>query len=929
MGKSNSTTQTNQALQPYSGAYQNLLGEAEGTASQPLQQYQGQVVAPFNQTQESGFNVASNAAGASGYDTAQPYYAQAQTDFGNATTPLWDQTQQFSPQNVSQYESPYTQQVVGTTEQQENLQNAQQQQQVEGSAAAAGAFGGDRQAVAQSQLAGQQQTAEAPVIAGLENQGYSQAEGELNTEQQAQLGANEANSWLNSQAAFGESNLGTTAQNAAFTGAGELESTGGEQQQLAQEQANVPYEQFEQQQAYPFQTESWLGNLETDLGGAAGSTSTTQQDSSLLSQIFGGLESGAGILGETGAFGSNGYLTGSGSSGGDSTYTGTGAYGTPTAQSSYYAPEIPVEQNYSGLSSQIPSIARGGIVVPFKHRGKGIAHRDAGGAMPIPGQPISGLMPQSPSSIPDVDVSFIPNESMHAMDPLKANAHPAQSGSGSGGGIGSLIGPISSMAAMFKGGGIKGHYDDGGLTTPDNALQPGNDNPQDHAITMTGTNGSHMPYPNISYTPSKPVDTWTQEQANSPWEALIAAGGETLASGNIGRGINAGLKSYQGARETANKAQQEAGKQTDEGNYKQADIEMGADRLWNEADEARARMDEADKFHADEVGYQNAQLSFETANAAANRKIEQEKVGIEAANAGAGRYQWQPGIQPDPKDPTKTITGMWRLPTKGGEAPTFLPGDQLAGKASTGDATDPATVKYLADQYRITGQLPSLGMGANPMREAILKRAATDAGASGQTGADAVAQHADAKTTTQALGQLSKNRAMVESFAQTAAQNADLALGYMSKGAGPTGSPIVDRWIRSGGQNIAGDADVTNFNTALTTFKNEYAKIMSGATGAQGSTDSARHEADTLINPNMSQTQIMGGIKVMKQEMENRRRGLESQHQQLLDSLSGRAATTPTTSGAGQVTVTTQQQFDALPPKATFTWTDGKVYQKP
>jgi len=62
---------------------------------------------------------------------------------------------------------------------------------------------------------------------------------------------------------------------------------------------------------------------------------------------------------------------------------------------------------------------------------------------------------------------------------------------------------------------------------------------------------------------------------------------------------------------------------------------------------------------------------------------------------------------------------------------------------------------------------------------------------------------------------------------------------------------------------------------------------MSGATGSQGSTDSARHEADGLISPNMSREQIVGNIQVMQQEMQNRMDSLTRQEQVTRDAISG------------------------------------------
>lgn len=107
----------------------------------------------------------------------------AATGYGNAAT----QAAGSAPGLIGTYISPYTQQVVDATQAQFNNQNAIQQAGVVGNAAAQGAWGGDRSAVAQGIVAGQQQTAQAPVIAGLYQQGYQQAV--QAAQQQAQLQA--------------------------------------------------------------------------------------------------------------------------------------------------------------------------------------------------------------------------------------------------------------------------------------------------------------------------------------------------------------------------------------------------------------------------------------------------------------------------------------------------------------------------------------------------------------------------------------------------------------------------------------------------------------------------------------------------------------------------------------------------------------------
>lgn len=107
---------------------------------------------------------------------------------------------------ISQYMSPYTQSVVDATQKQFANQNEQARQGLIGNAISAGAWGGDRAGIAQAELANQQQLAQAPVIAGLYNQGYGQALSEAN--QQQQTGLAKAGLSLQQLQALGQLGLG-------------------------------------------------------------------------------------------------------------------------------------------------------------------------------------------------------------------------------------------------------------------------------------------------------------------------------------------------------------------------------------------------------------------------------------------------------------------------------------------------------------------------------------------------------------------------------------------------------------------------------------------------------------------------------------------------------------------------------------------------
>lgn len=265
---STSTSSTSPDPQAYQ-AYSNLLKQASGVAATPYQSYTGELTAPVNAQQTAGINNINSNAG-----FAQPYIQQAAGYANNAAQPI-------TGQQIQQYSDPYTQQVIQATQAQFNNQNAQQQQQLTGNAIAQGALGGNRVGVAQANLAGQQQLAQAPVIAGLQSQGYQTGLNTALSQQQAQA-----------QAAYSLGNLGVAGQNAALTGAGAQVGAGTLQQGTQQAQDTAAYNQFLQSLAYPFQTTQWLAGIDTGVGSQMGGTSSgtqTQPAPNPLSSILGGL----------------------------------------------------------------------------------------------------------------------------------------------------------------------------------------------------------------------------------------------------------------------------------------------------------------------------------------------------------------------------------------------------------------------------------------------------------------------------------------------------------------------------------------------------------------------------------------------------------------------------------------------------------------
>ena len=230
---STKTTTTGPSDPAVSGAYNQLLTQAQGLANQPLSLYGGPLVAPLNATQNQAIGqIASSGSLAAPYLTEAAGYAQ------QGATPITQQA--YSPSAIQQYYSPYQTDVINSTMALENQQDQQQQQSLAGNITAAGAWGGDRASVLQSQLAGQQALANNSTNAGLENQGFTQAQGQFNTQNAASLQQQQLNNSNAANTAYSLGNIGTAVQNSGLTGANALLNAGTLQQQVQQEQLNVP-----------------------------------------------------------------------------------------------------------------------------------------------------------------------------------------------------------------------------------------------------------------------------------------------------------------------------------------------------------------------------------------------------------------------------------------------------------------------------------------------------------------------------------------------------------------------------------------------------------------------------------------------------------------------------------------------------------------
>lgn len=275
-GKTSTTTQQVSIPKEVMDRYNAINARAEEVASRPFQIYStdpSAFVAQLNQQQLTGIENVNAAAG-----SYQPYLASATdaTKAGMASVMPGEL-------EIGKYMNPYQKDVIDATMARMRQEQEQAQSGALGTAISSGAFGGDRAGIAAANLAQQQGMATGQTLAGLNAQNFAQA---LQTAQQQQglgLGAEQANLARLLSGGQQLAGLGQAAQAMGLQGAEAQINAGTLGQQTEQAGLSALYNQFMQQQAYPFQVAQFLANIGMGTGALSGSTTTTTQPAPFFS----------------------------------------------------------------------------------------------------------------------------------------------------------------------------------------------------------------------------------------------------------------------------------------------------------------------------------------------------------------------------------------------------------------------------------------------------------------------------------------------------------------------------------------------------------------------------------------------------------------------------------------------------------------------
>jgi hypothetical protein len=258
-------------LAPWAGDYiTNLLGQGAALAKQPYQAYTGPLTAGESDLQKQAFAGISDVA-ATGYDP---------TKFTTGT---------FNTQSANQYMNPYLMSALQPQIDEARRQSLITQQQNAGKMTQAGAFGGSRQALMDTETQRALGANLANITGSGYNKAYDAAMAQFNAEQNRGLEAQQATEKSRQYSAdYGLKSLS------------DLLSAGSTQRGIEGEGIAADKKQFEEQQAYPFNMVEFQRKLVEGLPTGSTTTGVNQDALSKMQSDVSGLLSAYQTLAKLG-----------------------------------------------------------------------------------------------------------------------------------------------------------------------------------------------------------------------------------------------------------------------------------------------------------------------------------------------------------------------------------------------------------------------------------------------------------------------------------------------------------------------------------------------------------------------------------------------------------------------------------------------------
>ena len=296
-------TVTNTSIPDYAKPYvEKMLGKTEALSGTPYQTYDRERTAGFTPMQQQAFQGAQGmqTSGATGFG-ASLAGAAGLGALGTNYDSTKFQGQQFGQPQAQQYMSPYMQSVVDIQQREAQRQGDIAGTQRSAQATQSGAFGGSRQAIMDAEAARNLSMQKGDIQAKGLQSSYEQAQAQFNADQARQMQAQQ----LSEQSKQYGAGLGLQGLQTALQGAGQLGTLGGQQfaqgmdinklqqaygtqqQQQNQNIMSQQYQDFLNQQNYPYKQLGFMSDMLRGLPLSQSSSAMYQQPPSMVNQLAG------------------------------------------------------------------------------------------------------------------------------------------------------------------------------------------------------------------------------------------------------------------------------------------------------------------------------------------------------------------------------------------------------------------------------------------------------------------------------------------------------------------------------------------------------------------------------------------------------------------------------------------------------------------
>lgn len=204
-----------------------------------------------------------------------------------------------------------------------------------------------------------------------------------------------------------------------------------------------------------------------------------------------------------------------------------------------------------------------------------------------------------------------------------------------------------------------------------------------------------------------------------------------------------------------------------------------------------------------------------------------------------------------------------------------IPGGPHVATGFSPDALELRARQYLSGDSKA---FTNLGRGSQGRETivAITNRAAAILREQGGSPQEIGRRIAEFRANANSLSKMTQSYDAITAFEQTAVRNGKILKDLADK-VDSTGVPVIERWVRAGRKEVAGDPDVARFMAQMQVYRTEAARILTNPNLSGQLTDSARKEVEEFLKGSASAPQIRGVVDLLERDFANRKQTLEQQ----------------------------------------------------